>query len=123
MKQTDKKRSPFVMPEGYVEDFTFRMMKRIDAEAQAAIPALSRKPRRGRMMQLYVRYAAGVAAALAFFMVCTRAASDQLAGGSAAAQHAMVNDAKAMAAAHSDAMYDYLMIDGQTVYDYEAYNE
>jgi len=118
MRTTNKQKNPFIMPERYTEEFTFRMMLRIDREGQTR-PTASSSVLRRHLYQSYVRYAIGVAAVMAFFHVCTRTSLVEMQTNSPVAQQ----ENKMMASTGKDAVYYYLMMNDQTLYDYEANNE
>ncbi|MBR1732559.1 MAG: hypothetical protein IJ729_02305 [Alloprevotella sp.] len=113
----DKAHNPFRVPEGYFDTFTGRMMARIDAEA-AVQPAGRRGLRLGRLVRSYTRYAAAVAAILAFFFVLTRTG---VAEQSAASQPAAVGS-QFFAQSDDDELYEYMLMNEMNIYDYEAYS-
>lgn len=113
----DKASNPFRAPEGYFDSFTERMMARIDAEA-AVQPAKRPGIRIGRLVQSYTRYAAAVAAILAFFFVLTR---NGMSEQPAAAQPATVGS-QFFAQSDDDELYEYMLMNEMNIYDYEAYS-
>ena len=121
------KSNPFLMPEGYVEDFTANIMAMIDAGQQTKIPAAKtsvqhtatqvKKP----SFHVVVKWLSGVAAVIAFFFAFTYGVNQQTAamqpeaGASVAGQE--------IASSNSDLVYDYMMMDDQKIYDYATSNE
>ena len=108
-----EKHNPFIVPEGYFDNFTVEMMARIDAYEESG-----RKTQRAKKVSLsdavrrYTRYAIGVAVSVAFFAVITKSAPVE----KAAPQP--VDKSVYMQASASDQVYDYMDLNANNVYDY-----
>lgn len=108
-----EKHNPFIVPEGYFDNFTVEMMARIDAYEESG-----RKTQRARKVSLsdtvrrFSRYAVGVAASVAFFAVITQKAPV------AQAAPQPVDKSIYMQASASDQVYDYMDLNANNVYDY-----
>lgn len=122
-----EKPNPFLMPEGYVEDFTANLMAMIDAGQQSAAPTgvsvVSGRAVRVKKPAFHVavRWLTGVAAVIAFFFAFTYGVNSQ----SAAVQTdgGAVVASQEMASSNYDMVYDYMMMDDLKIYDYATNNE
>lgn len=122
MKTADKHKTPFIVPEGYLEGFTLRMMQRIDTSAPMRVLSLQ-KNRRKPVQYAYLRYALGAAAVMALFVVGMWTSFVEKQTTLPMAQTTGTSEQKKMASTDKDAVYYYLMMNEQTIYEYEASNE
>lgn len=106
---------PFRTPEGYLEALPDRIMARIDAEQ--ARRTETRCPSRARIINIYMRYATGIAAAVAFFVMYSQSGVARMEENAAATQ------TETRLASASDMVYDYMLLDDQTLYDYDDAEE
>lgn len=106
---------PFRVPEGYFETLPDRIMARIDAEQMPK--SVVKRPSRARIINMYMRYATGVAAAVMFFIMYSQSNVSKMDDREPAAQE------EVRLASASDQVYDYLMLDDQNVYDYDDIEE
>lgn len=122
------KHNPFVMPEGYIEDFTANIMAQIDRTLavpahteETAVPTttLSIQPR--LKWRIMTRWISGVAAVLAFFLVFAHS-ENQNSNSSAQSSTSNIQSSE-MASSNSDMVYDYMMMDDLKLYDYATNNE
>ena len=111
----NKKKQSFLIPEGYLETLPGRIMERIDAES--AVKPSAKRPSRARIINMYMRYAAGVAAAVAFFVMLSQSNVAQMQDNSGQAP------TETKLASASDMLYDYMMLEDQVEYDYENVEE
>lgn len=127
------KNNPFRTPAGYFDQLPAAVMKRIvqaEAEKAKVVPASKPRPSRARTLNIYMRYVAGIAATVVFFLLFT------LSGERTAQQAPVPSTAEATAAPAkaadtqladasptTDQLYDYLLYTSQDVYDYETLSE
>lgn len=139
--QTDKKmntldipkNNPFRTPAGYFDQLPAAVMKRIaqaEAEKAKVAPASKPRPSRARTLNIYMRYVAGIAATVVFFLLFTMSGERTVqqapapATADAASVPAKASDTQlANASANTDQLYDYLLYTSQDVYDYETLSE
>lgn len=106
---------PFRAPEGYLETLPERIMACIDAGH--VIKAAPKRPSRARIINMYMRYATGVAAAIVFFIMFVQSNVAQMEDAEQTTQ------TETRLASVSDQVYDYLLLDDQMIYDYDDVEE
>ncbi|MBO6190069.1 MAG: hypothetical protein J6N92_04570 [Alloprevotella sp.] len=125
------KNNPFRTPAGYFDQLPAAVMKRIvqaEAEKAKVVPASKPRPSRARTLNIYMRYVAGIAATVVFFLLFTmsgeRTVQQAPATAEATAAPAKAADTQlADASPTTDQLYDYLLYTSQDVYDYETLSE
>lgn len=118
MDTIDKMHNPFLMPEGYLDGFTEKMMARIDAVPYELVLTQNRKKKRSTSIRYFTRYAAGVAATLVFFFVLSHRVAVHFSDTAAV----NIGDQDFVAQTDEDLLYEYMLMTEQNVYDYEVYN-
>ena len=90
-------------------------MARIDAGQMQGVTA--KRPSRARIINMYMRYATGVAAAVAFFVMYSQSNVSRMEDSEQPAQ------TETRLASASDLVYDYMLLDDQMIYDYDDVEE
>ncbi|MBR1652644.1 MAG: hypothetical protein IJ692_04555 [Alloprevotella sp.] len=117
MKDTNDKRSPFVVPEGYFESFPAQMMACIDAyEETAKSHPVTMRIHYADRIRRFTHYAVGVAATAAFFLIFTHKAPVASATPAPAADTHM----NFVASNGADQLYDYMLLTTNDVYNYAS---
>lgn len=124
-KQPYSRQSPFIVPEGYFPQLERRVMQRIDAELQAGqtvadgllhSPQPDRQPAKKPLRKRLLPFI-GVAASVAAFAVIAQTWPER-AREKAEAPQLDYMISKDYTEQGVESVYDYLLLDNETVYDY-----
>lgn len=104
----DRERNPFLVPEGYFESLTGRVMGRLPEAASAIVPF------RKRNRLLYWLSACSVAAAISISFLLAGMEN----GWNARSSYAGETKFSQAGVSGDEDIYDYLLLDEENVYDY-----